>query len=581
MKGKNNKNNEILEKSDEEEEKEDKEYFYEEDIEKIINSNNIINNEELNINLSSPIPNFPNQYNNNQKQEKEENIQKSIIFNEILEIEYEDIPYRLFIYIKVDKSNVLNIELIPKEGHLPHSYRNTFDEKTFYKINPIFMELKTIEKIGKKIVSLFNKNRVSLSKDKNEDLFYLILKITIIDEDKEILLTLNKNDNIQVSTINYLLREAKQLKNDFTEYKSNKYRKQLKDMDLLKKENEKYLNIIYKIKNENKNNKLNDISDDDEEDNKNKIINNENNNKDNMDIDDDNSLEKISKMIIEQNDRYKKMIRKMNKMENSIKLLTNNFKCDARPKTIILNVDINDIKPYILIHFEIKNIGIFPLNNKYDDIYCNIEGISPEIFRFLNSPEKYIYLNQDLFPPNQTINVCKKFILNNATVNTKYEFYINIFSSAHGKISQNPIKVIIYIRKKEEELENFISILYNKKLDFDIRNKKIIFEYFEEDKFNENNKNSVDVMEYKKRIKIYKYSYDNKSGLSENKDEEKDIIDAFVVINKEDINKILSKIYDKYKEIKKVEKYIIEDIICTCAGDFQKICDLIESKGYK
>ena len=65
MKGKNNKNNEIVEKSDEEEEKEDKEYFYEEDIEKIINSNNIINNEELNINLSSPIPNFPNQYNNN------------------------------------------------------------------------------------------------------------------------------------------------------------------------------------------------------------------------------------------------------------------------------------------------------------------------------------------------------------------------------------------------------------------------------------------------------------------------------------------------------------------------------------
>ena len=185
--------------------------------------------------------------------------------------------------------------------------------------------------------------------------------------------------------------------------------------------------------------------------------------------------------------------------------------------------------------------------------------------------------------PNQTINVCKKIILNNPTVNTKYELYINIFSSTHGKISENPIKVTIYIRKKNENLENFISFLSNKIVNFDIKNKRIIFEYCEEDKLNENNKNSVDIcMGYKKkRIKIYKYSYDNKSGMADNKNEEKDKTDAFVIINKEDINKLVTKIYNKYKEIKKVERYIIEDIICTCAGDYPKICDFIERKGYK
>ena len=217
------------------------------------------------------------------------------------------------------------------------------------------MELKTIEKIGKKIISLFNKKRVSLVKDKNDDLFYLILKITIIDEDKEILIPLNKNDNIQVSTINYLLREAKEIKKEF-DYKNeikNKIKKELNDINILKKENEEYLNIINKIKNESKIKKLDDISDDEEEDKNNKIIDNKNNDNINYNIIviDNCSLETISFMIIEQNERYKKMIKKMNKMENTINLIKNNFKCEAGPKNVILNVDINYTKPYILIHF--------------------------------------------------------------------------------------------------------------------------------------------------------------------------------------------------------------------------------------
>ncbi len=190
MKESNKKNYEKPEKSEEEEEKEeekeeDKEYVYEEDIKKIIDSNKFINNEELqniNKNLSNSLRNFQNQ------QEKEENKTPNISLNEILELNYDNIPYQLFIYIKNNKENKLAIELIPKEGHLPYSYRNILDVKSFYELSSIFMELKTIENIGKKIISLFNKKRAMIAKDKSEDMFYLILKIKIIDEDKKILI---------------------------------------------------------------------------------------------------------------------------------------------------------------------------------------------------------------------------------------------------------------------------------------------------------------------------------------------------------------------------------------------------------
>ena len=569
----------------------DEEVFYEEELEKIISVNNVINEEDLKkINLENSNPYFQSQYQEFQPEERDENDKKTILLNESIPVEYEQIPYQLFIYLKKEKENKLTIELIPNEGHLPYSYRNILNEKSFYKINSIFKELKTIENIGKKIIALFNKKRVSLAKDSKEDIFYLILKITIIDEDKEILIPLNKNDSIQASTINYLLREAKEIKKDFIKNKSeikDKIKKELKDINILKKTNIEYLNIINKIKDKVNKEKEDEISDDEYVDNnKNKIIINEKNkniqNKEDNEIDiDEDSLLRIGQMIIEQNEEYKKLEKKVKKIENDFDLLINNFKCEIGPQNIILNLDINQINPYILIHFEIENTGKFALVSECDDIFCNIEGISPEMISFINSSEKYIHLNQN-FVPKQKINICKKIILYNPTINTKYEFYVNIYTLSHGRISVNPIKIIIYIKNNEQNEENFISFLNNKKLDFDIKNKKIVFEYFEEvTKNNDNNKIAVDVNigHKKKRIKIYKYLYDNKSGMAENKNGVKDKIDAFVIINKEDIDKIIRKIFDKYKGINEIEKYKIEDIICTCAGDFQKICEILDKNG--
>ena len=68
------------------------------------------------------------------------------------------------------------------------------------------MELKTVEKIGEKIINLFKKEKVLLGRNKKDDIFYLILKITVIDEDTDIYIPLNKNEDIQLCTINYLLK---------------------------------------------------------------------------------------------------------------------------------------------------------------------------------------------------------------------------------------------------------------------------------------------------------------------------------------------------------------------------------------
>ena len=145
----------------------------------IINNNKIIQKENPEkIDIPKPEQNF-------QINKPEKDINKKNKLYEMIEVEYDKVYYRLFFYINDD--NNLVIELIPKDGYLPYSYKNIFDENTFYSIDKIFMELKTVEKIGEKIINLFKKDKVLLGKNKREEIFYLILKITIIDVDKDIL----------------------------------------------------------------------------------------------------------------------------------------------------------------------------------------------------------------------------------------------------------------------------------------------------------------------------------------------------------------------------------------------------------
>jgi len=516
-------------------------------------------------------------------------------FYHMLEVGFDKEHFRLFFYI--NEENNLIIELIPKDGSLPFSYKNVFDEDKFYKINKIFMELKTVEKIGEKIVNLFKKDKVLLGKNKKDDIFYLILKITVIDEDVDIYLPLNKNDDIQLCTINYLLKESEKLKNEFSKYINETeelIKNQNDEINELKKSNSLYLNIIKKIRNEYDKNK---IIEEDEEIEGNEIIINA---QDKLDKNDDENkeLKKLKEIIIDEDEEYKNIEKKIEVMEKELKILDGNYKCDINEKYKILNLSINQTKPYVYIYFELSNIGLYPLTSNFDDIFCNIEDICDDSISFYNEQEKYIFLPEQLLP-NQKIIVFKKIIINNPTINRKYDFKINIYSLNHGKISEEPLRLNIFIRETENQ-KNFLSFLNNKKFDFKYKNKKkkIILEHaIIPIEIDSNNLKRINIDRIKSydRIKIKKFIYDEKSGMAlEDKNKNKKIIyneekkdinknkeffEIIVMINIQEIEKIMKKVKNKYKNLNYLNEFDnekIEEIICSCLGDYDTICTFIE-----
>ena len=523
-----------------------------ENIENNININNDINNNDFtNIKIikeyeSNPTKDILKDSEKNQSKTK---------YSETIEVIYEEIPYNLNISLKFD--NNIYIELISKEGHIPYSYRVILDEKKFHKLNPIFIEIISIEKIYNKIINLLKKNRVSLIKDKNEKIFYLILKVTIIDEDKKIFIPLNINDNIQISTINFLLRETEFLKHELDENEiKNKIQKENEELNLLKKGNNDFNNIINQVNKEFEN--VNDIK------HKKNII-------------DERTINKISKEIIAQNEENIELKNRINMIENEFNSLKNKIKCRFTQKNIILYLDFNQKNPYYLFHFGIKNTGNLIISSKYDKIYFNIEGkASQNIISFLNSSEKYInFQNQEQsLLPNEKINICKKLTVKNLKQNSKYELLMNIYSSCHGIISEESLKVYIFTYEYKDK--DFILLLKNNEINFDISNQKVIFEYLEEiNIFQENNKK--DIIKNKKKYKINNYLYNNKKGEIENKDEDFEDINNYVIINSEYINNIKIKLYKKYEYEKKIEKVKLEDIIFTWAGNYLEICKIIEN----
>lgn len=532
--------------------------------------NNINSESPKNFDLSGPAPNLYNS-----KIPKKINKDN---FHKMFEIGFDEEKYRL--YFNINEENNLVIELIPKGGNIPFSFKNTFDEEKFYKINKIFMQFKTVEKIAEKLINLFKKKKIFIGYDKKEEIFYLVLKITIIDEDSDIFIPLFKNDELQICSVKYLLKETDNLKNKFNEYKVEtediiKY--QNEEINKLKKTNLLYLKIIENIKNEYKNENNESLKDYEEEIE--------------IDInDEDEDLEMINDIIVDEDEEIKIMEKKIEFIEHELKIMDDKYKCNISPKYKILNLSINQTKPYIYIYFELLNTGLNALTIESDDIFCNIEGISENCLSFYNQQEKYIFLTEALLPNNKII-ISKKLVLNNPIKNRKYDFCINIYSLNHGKISEEPIKFNIYIREKENQ-KNFLSFLNNKKFNFNDKNNKqknkFIFEYSNIiDKKNENNFKPINLkddinIQNNTNWKIRKFIYDEKSGMAL-EDKNKEIIlnnnkffEIYIVINTDDVEAIIKNIKNKYNHLKEFETEKLEEIICSCIGDFNTICTFIE-----
>ena len=532
--------------------------------------NNINSESPKNFDLSGPAPNLYNS-----KIPKKINKDN---FHKMFEIGFDEEKYRL--YFNINEENNLVIELIPKGGNIPFSFKNTFDEEKFYKINKIFMQFKTVEKIAEKLINLFKKKKIFIGYDKKEEIFYLVLKITIIDEDSDIFIPLFKNDELQICSVKYLLKETDNLKNKFNEYKVEtediiKY--QNEEINKLKKTNLLYLKIIENIKNEYKNENNESLKDYEEEIE--------------IDInDEDEDLEMIKDIIVDDDEEIKIMEKKIEFIEHELKIMDDKYKCNISPKYKILNLSINQTKPYIYLYFELLNTGLNSLTSESDDIFCNIEGISENCLSFYNEQEKYIFLTETLLPNNKII-ISKKLVLNNPIKTRKYDFCINIYSLNHGKISEEPIKFNIYIREKENQ-KNFLSFLNNKKFNFNDKNNKqknkFILEYSNIiDKKNENNFKPINLkddinIQNNTNWKIRKFIYDEKSGMAL-EDKNKEIIlnnnkffEIYIVINTDDVEAIIKNIKNKYNHLKEFETEKLEEIICSCIGDFNTICTFIE-----
>ena len=474
--------------------------------------------ENNNINLASAVPSV--------EQQK---------LNESFDIVYEDIPYKLLIYINDD--NNLEIELLPREGHIPHSYRNVFNVDSFYKINSIFMEFKTIEAIGKKIVVLYNKKRASIDKNSKEDEFRLILKITIIDEDKEVLLRLKKNETMQLCTVQYLLRETEKLKIVFSQYKveaENKIKEQAKEIEILKKYNDYYLKIINKK---------------------------------------------------EEKNIYENFKNKISKLENELMSLNDKNKVDFYMKNIEIYVTANQAKNNMGIGLNIQNTGNNYINISNDEFYYVIENDSNEKFNFIkdenNNEQNILNFNSEFkeIKPKQIITNFHQFILDNPELNENYEIYLSLYSLNHGKITDIPVHLSIKIRDEYKNNQHFLAFLREDNK-FDFKNKIIVFEY--EKNTNDENKNVINEDgDEKKNKKIYRYVYDQKNRVNIEKNYETEDIDnkieVIIKIDKEDVDKIIQRLDKKYQVNKKIERKNIEELILTYFGDYKKILKKIKN----
>ena len=338
-------------------------------------------------------------------------ISKSKVFG----ITYSNNYYLFVISNIIDK--YLSLELIPIEGNLPYSYKVAYNIQILNSIEYIFKDLKTIDECIKRIISILQKKRISIFRDSENDFFYIVLKITIIDEDKYIPLKLTCTNNIQICTIRYIYNEITELREKYKEYKAEKLEqinKQKNEIKELEEKNQKYLKIIQKLK----------YKDDKEYQNK-----------------------------------IKKLKYKLENLEQNLIYHKLKFKCDIIPHHKIIIFNKKDSQKIFNIEFIIKNIGTCFLSTKYDQIYLDKDtNLSSKEIDLENENDSDIKLN-GLFKPNESFEINLKFKLKNIRTEYIYNYYANIFSIKHGLLSIKPLIIqalIIPENIKEVDLLKYL-----------------------------------------------------------------------------------------------------------------------------
>jgi len=467
-------------------------------------------------------------------------------------LDYENC-YFLFSVANI-QDKYLSIELIPADGSFPFSYKIIYNLQILNMIEYIFKDLKTIDECMERIISLLLKNRLSIYRDDVKDIFYIILKVTIIDEDKYVPLKLNCTKEVQVCTIRYIYREITGLREMFNEYKKKRrvkieeYNKEIND---LKEKNQKYLNIIEKLKS----------------------------------IDDKESENKL-----------KQLNYKMLNLEKDLICHKLKFKCEIIQNHKIIIFPALNAKKGFNIQFDVKNIGYGFISTKYDKIYFKRDTrLSSKEIEFEDKDDMIIKID-GLFKPNDIISYNPRFIIKDAKEDQIYNFYIEIYSVIHGILSSKPLIIQVLINPVNltgEELikhldKNFeIDLTLNYISMYDIQGNKIdskkLGENYKEknypypienyvlieDHINKyiGDRSQMNIKKLKPGIYVHKVKDEVKGYLAKNKD---------VKISEVKIRKIIDRLNVEYFASFWLGQLKILDIIVANDGHYKQIAKIVE-----
>jgi hypothetical protein len=343
-------------------------------------------------------------------------------------IEFNSSNNQFLISISNISDKYLSIELIPADGSLPYSYKVNYTMQILTSIEYIFKDLKTINECIDRIVSLILKKRILLYRDSEKNLFYVVFKITIIDEDKYIPFKLTCTNSIQSCTVKYIFNEIDDLKEKYETYKKDKIEqieKYKKEINELKNKNNKYLKIIKKLKYES----------------------------------DDEYKNKIKNLKFRLTNLEQKLIEKKLK-----------FKIEIIPYHKIIIRDKKNANKEFNIQFNIKNIGNTFISSKYDKIFFEKDKNFSSNEIDLVDINDYNIILKELFKPNEIKEFNLKLKINNPINEQTYNFHANIKSNKHGILSTKPliIQVLIVSEKfKENNLSKYLQNNYEINIDYE------------------------------------------------------------------------------------------------------------------
>ena len=138
----------------------------------------------------------------------------------------------------------INFEINKLEEIIPQTYINTFDLSSLSNKSKIFSLCNSYNEVFEYINELYKQNKISIKKD-NENI-NIIMKISLMMKEQEVILNLNKKINNKEDIIFQLCDVIKEMKNEILGIKNenNDLKKRILEIENWKKRKEKKISFF-------------------------------------------------------------------------------------------------------------------------------------------------------------------------------------------------------------------------------------------------------------------------------------------------------------------------------------------------